>query len=78
MQRLVPEIVVKHRLHFQLSKRGECLRKHPPRMQWSNPDNEYYIAVLDTDQVIRPVLSLDALALEEGVIAAGESIVAED
>ena len=77
MQKSVPEIVVKHRLHLQLAKRGECLRRRRAGQPLTSDHDEYYIAVINTDKVLRPVASLDDLARREGVIGCSESIAAE-
>ena len=77
MHKLIPEIVVKHRLHLLLAKRGECLRQCRSGPRWSNDRDEYYIALLDTDQVIKQGLDLDELARQEGVIGTGDRIATD-
>jgi len=77
MQKPVTELAIKRRINRRLAEKGECLRKSPSNSRWKNELGNYYIAEMDTDNVIKTGLDLEAFAREEGVMKSGEAIVAE-
>ncbi|MDC1288005.1 hypothetical protein N8198_08970 [Gammaproteobacteria bacterium] len=77
MQKPVTELAVKRRLNRRLAERGECLRKCSDNSPWLNKLGSYYIAEIDTDNVLQTDVDLEALARKEGVMKPGESITAK-
>ena len=77
MQNPVTELAVKRRLNRRLAEKGECLRKCAYNSRWLSELGNYYIAEIDTDNIIQIGVDLEALAREEGVMTSGETIAAE-
>jgi len=77
MQKPVTELAIKRRINNRLAEKGECLRKCPSNSRWLNELGNYYIAELDTDNVVKIGLDLEAFARQEGVMKSGEAIVRE-
>ena len=77
MQKPVTELAVKRRLNRRLVEKGECLRKCPGSSPWLSELGNYYIAEINTDNVLQAHVDLEALARKEGVMKSGEAITAE-
>jgi hypothetical protein len=77
MNKPVSELSVKRRINRLLGDKGECLRKCSSRSPWWNELGNYYIAEIDTDNIIQTDVDLEALAREEGAMKSGEAITAE-
>ena len=77
MQKPVTELAVKRRLNRRLAEKGECLRKCSSNSPWLSELGNYYIAEINTDNVIQTDIDLEALARKEGVMKSGEAITAE-
>jgi hypothetical protein len=77
MQKPVTELAVKRRLNRRLAGKGECLRKCSSNSPWLSELGSYYIAEIDTNNVIQTDVDLEVLAREEGAMKSGEAITAE-
>jgi len=77
MQKPVTELAVKRRLNRCLAEKGECLRKCSNNSPWLNELGTYYIAEIDTNNIIQTDVDLPALARKEGVMKSGEAITAK-
>ena len=77
MQKPVTELAVKRRLNRLLIEQGKCLRKCPGRSPWLSELGNYYIAEINTDNVVQADVDLETLARKEGVMKSGEAITAE-
>jgi len=77
MQKPVTELAVKRRINRHLVEKGECLRKCASNSRWLNDLGKYYIVDINTDNVVKISIDLEAFAREEGVMKSGEAIVAE-
>ena len=77
MQKPVTELAVKRRLNRLLVEQGKCLRKCPASSPWLSELGNYYIAEINTDNVIQAHVDLEALARKEGAMKSGEAITAE-
>jgi len=78
MQKPVTAIAVKRRLNRHLAEKGKCLRKNPFNSPWLSKLGTYYIAEIDTDNVIQTDVDLEAFARAEGVMKSGEVIATEN
>jgi hypothetical protein len=76
MQTPVTEFAVKHRLNRLLADKGKCLRKCRGNAPWLGELGNYYIAQINTDNIIQTDVDLEALARKEGAINSGEAISA--
>ena len=76
MQKPVTELAVKRRLNRRLAEKGECLRKCASNSPWLSALGTYYIAEINTNNVIQTDVDLEALARKEGVMKSGEAITA--
>ena len=74
MQKPVTELEVKRRLNRRLVEKGECLRKCSSRSPWWNELGNYYIAEINTNNVIQTDVDLEVLARKEGAMKSGEAI----
>ena len=74
MQKPVTELAVKRRLNRRLAEKGECLRKCSSSSPWLSELGSYYIAEIDTDNVLQTDVDLEALARKEGAMKSGEAI----
>jgi len=77
MHKPVTELAVKRRLNRRLVDKGKYLRKCSNNSPWFSELGNYYIAEIDTDNIIQTDVDLEALAREEGVMKSGEAITAE-
>ena len=77
MKKPVTELAVKRRLNRRLVEKGECLRKCSSSSPWLSELGNYYIAEINTDNVIHTNVDLEGLARKEGVMKSGEAITAE-
>ena len=77
MQKPVTALAVKRRLNRRLTQKGECLRKNPYNSPWLSKLGTYYIAEIDTDNVIQTDVDLESFARAEGVMKSGEVIATE-
>ena len=77
MQKPVTALAVKRRLNRHLAEKGECLRKNPDNSPWLSKLGTYYIAEINTDNVIQTNVDLEAFARAEGVMKTGEVITSE-
>jgi len=77
MHKPVTELAVKRRLNRRLAVKGKCLRKNPYTSPWLSKLGTYYIAEIDTDNVIQTDVDLEAFARAEGVMKSGEVITTE-
>ena len=77
MQKPVTALAVKRRLNRRLAEKGECLRKNPYNSPWLSKLGTYYIAEIDTDNVVQTDVDLEAFARAEGVMKSGEVISTE-
>ena len=77
MQKPVTALAVKRRLNRRLTQKGECLRKNPYNSPLLSKLGTYYIAEIDTDNVIQTDVDLEAFARAEGVMKSGEVIATE-
>jgi hypothetical protein len=77
MQKPVTELAVKRRINRLLVEKGECLRKSSSRSPWLSELGNYYIAEINTDNIIQTDIDLEGLARKEGVMKSGEAITAE-
>jgi hypothetical protein len=77
MQKLVTDIAVKSRLNRRLAEKGECLRKCSTGSPWWSELGDYYIAEINTDNVIQTNVDLETLARKEGAMKSDEAITAE-
>jgi hypothetical protein len=68
MQKPDIELAVKHRLDRRLAEKRECLRHFSRNAPGLNEFGNYYIAELNTDNIIQTNVDLEALARKEGVI----------
>jgi len=76
MQKPVTELAVKRRINYLQAKKGECLRKCSSYSPWLRELGNYYIAEIDTRNVIQTDVDLEALARKEGAMKSGEAITA--
>ena len=76
MQTPVTEIVVKHRLNSLLADKGKCLRKCSSNAPWLGELGNYYIAQINTKNIVQTDVDLEALARKEGAINSDEAISA--
>ena len=77
MQKPITELAVKRRLNRRLAEKGQCLRKCPSNSPWLKELGSYYIAEINTNNVLQTNVDLEALARKEGAMKSGESITAE-
>ena len=77
MQKPVTELAVKRRLNRRLAEKGKCLRKCSNNSPWLKELGSYYIAEINTDNVLQTNVDHEALARKEGAMKSGESITAE-
>jgi len=77
MQKPVTALAVKRRLNRRLAEKGECIRKNPYNSPWLNKLGTYYIAEINTDNVLQTNVDLEAFARAEGVMKSGEVITTE-
>jgi len=77
MQKPVTELAVKRRLNRRLSEKGKCLRKCSSNSPWLNELGNYYIAEINTSNVLQTEVDLEELARKEGAMKSGETITAE-
>ena len=77
MQKPVTELAVKRRINRLLVEKGECLRKCSSSSPWLSELGNYYIAEINTDNIIQTDVDLKGLARKEGVMKSGEAITAE-
>ena len=76
MQKPVTELAVKRRINYLLAEKGECLRKCSSRSPWLRELGNYYIAEINTRNVVQTDIDLEALARKEGAMKSGEAITA--
>jgi len=74
MQKPVTELAIKRRLNRLLAEKGECLRKCPDTSPWLSELGNYYIAEIDTKNVLHTDVDLEVLARKEGAMKSGEAI----
>jgi len=77
MKKPVTELAVKGRLNRRLVEKGECLRKCSSNSPWWNELGNYYIAEINTENVLQAHVDLEALARKKGAMKLGEAITAE-
>ena len=74
MHKPVTALAVKRRLNRHLAEQGECLRKNPNTSPWLKKLGTYYIAEIDTNNVIQADVDLETFARAAGVMKSGEVI----
>ena len=62
MHKPVTALAVKRRLNRRLAEKGECLRKNPNNSPWLSKLGTYYIAEINTDNVLQTDVDLEAFA----------------
>ena len=77
MQKPVTELAVKRRINRLLVEKGECLRRCSSSSPWLSELGNYYIAEINTDNIIQTDVDLEGLARKEGLMKSGEAITAE-